>query len=130
MAASTTKKKPAKRMTQREKEERARIKRKLQAEGILPPNKSRLNRRKFAHDVCTEFEGMGSIQQNLYLRQAIGLMVSSDMQKVTEEQVGVLKLLKLAMEIERFERRINAEGRQSYTIKEFVEEVYAPVMDL
>ena len=39
-----------KRMTNKEKAERAAIKKKLQADGILPPDKPRLNRRKFIDD--------------------------------------------------------------------------------
>lgn len=44
-----------KRMTNKEKAERAAIKKKLQADGILPPDKPRLNRRKFIDDALGEF---------------------------------------------------------------------------
>ena len=40
-----------KRLTQREKAERAAIKKQLQADGVLPPDKPRLNRKKFAREV-------------------------------------------------------------------------------
>ena len=46
------------------------------------------------------------------------------------EQVGVLKLLKLAVETEKFMKALEAEGRDKYTIGEYHEKVYAPVMNL
>ena len=45
-----------KRMTNREKEERKRIKKNLQEKGIIPPDKPRLNRKKFAKEVCDEWK--------------------------------------------------------------------------
>lgn len=119
-----------KRMTQREKAERARIKKKLQEDGILPPDKPRLNRKKFAREVITEFEAMDVYTANFYLRRAIGCMVSKDMNKVTEEEVGVLKLLKLAVESERFAKALEAEGRSQYTIGEYAEKVVLPILKL
>lgn len=47
-----------KRLTQREKDRRAAIKKQLQEEGFLPPNKPRLNRKKFAREVWDEFNAM------------------------------------------------------------------------
>lgn len=130
MAANTAKKKPAKRMTQREKDERARVKKELQAQGIIPPNKPRLNRRKFAREVWAEFDAMEPFHKDVYLRRAVIAMVSPDMVKVSEEDVGVLKLLKLAVEMARFDAKITAEGREKYSIKEWVEEVYNPIKNL
>ena len=43
--------KKQKRMTQRQKDERAQVKKELQAKGVLPPDKPRLNRKKFAKAV-------------------------------------------------------------------------------
>lgn len=41
---------------------------------------------------------MDVFKADYYLRQAIGAMVGPDMHEVTPEQVGILKLLKLAVE--------------------------------
>ena len=123
----TTKKK---RLTQREKAERARIKKKLQEDGVLPPDKPRLNRKKFAREVLAEFGAMDAYSADLYLRQAIGCMVSPDMNRVTEEEVGVLKLLKIAVESERFAKALKAEGRIQYTIGEYIEKVVLPILKL
>ena len=47
-----------KRMTQREKDLRARTKKELQAQGVLPPDKPRLNRKKFAREAWSEFQAL------------------------------------------------------------------------
>lgn len=119
-----------KRLTQREKAERARIKKKLQEDGVLPPDKPRLNRKKFAREVLAQFGAMDAYSADLYLRQAIGCMVSPDMNRVTEEEVGVLKLLKIAVESERFAKALEAEGRIQYTMGEYIEKVVLPILKL
>lgn len=100
-----------KRLTQREKDRRAAIKKQLQEEGFLPPNKPRLNRKKFAREVWDEFNAMDTFTGDFYLRRAIVATVGPDMHEVTPEQVGVLKLLKLAVETEKFMKALEAEGR-------------------
>lgn len=45
-----------KRLTQREKAERAKAKKWAQENGLLPPDKPRLNRKKFARETWTEYE--------------------------------------------------------------------------
>ena len=119
-----------KRLTQREKTENARIKKEMQKEGILPPDKARLNRKKFAREVMAEFGAIDVFAADLYLRRAIGCMVSEDMTRVSEEQVGVLKLLKIAVETQKFMRALEAEGRKQYTIGEYVDKVVHPVRKL
>lgn len=115
-----------KRLTQCEKDRRAAIKKQLQEEGLLPPNKPRLNRKKFAREVWDEFNAMDTFTGDFYLRRAIAATVGPDMHEVTPEQVGVLKLLKLAVETEKFMKALEAEGRDKYTIGEYHEKVYAP----
>ena len=119
-----------KRLTQREKAERAEIKKRLQEEGLLPPDKPRLNRKKFAREVWEEFNELDVFKADYYLRQAIGAMVGPDMHEITSEQVGILKLLKLAVETEKFMRALEAEGRDKYTIGEYHDKVYSPIMKL
>ena len=50
--------------------------------------------------------------------------------EVTSEQVGILKLMKLAVETDRFMQQLKTEGREQYSIGEYVEKVYNPVMNL
>ena len=119
-----------KRLSQREKAERAHIKKQLQEKGILPPDKPRLNRKRFAAQVWAEFNELDVITANVCLRNAIGCMVSPEMDKVTAEEVGVLKLMKLAVETAHFMEALKAEGRDQYTLGEFAEKVCLPVMKL
>lgn len=119
-----------KRLTQREKAERAAIKKQLQADGVLPPDKPRLNRKKFAREVWDEFSEMDVYTADFYLRKAIMATVGPELHEVTSEQVGILKLMKLAVETNRFMRQLKTEGREQYSIGEYVEKVYNPVMNL
>jgi len=119
-----------KRLTQREKALNAKFKKQMQEEGILPPNKPKLNRKKFAKEVLAEFETLGVYKADYYLRRAIGCMVASDMPRVSEEQVGVLKLIKIAVETEKFMRALEEEGREQYTIGEYIDKVVSPVRNL
>ena len=119
-----------KRMTRREKDMRAQAKKELQAEGVLPPDKPRLNRKKFAKEVWAEYEAMEPIRREFFLLKAIGCMVGPDMLEVSPEEVGVLKLLKLAVEMDRFSQRLKAEGRDTYTLGELSEKVIMPILKL
>lgn len=125
-----TKPKKRKKMTAREKAERAEIKKELQEKGILPPDKPRLNRKKFAAEVWKEFnEECSNFEALLELRQCLGCMVSDNMLQVTEEEVGVLKLMKITVEVMRFKKRLKDEGRSSYTVGELLEVIY-PIIKL
>lgn len=119
-----------KKLTQREKALNARVKKELQEEGILPPDKPRLNRKKFAQETIAEFEHMDVLAADIYLRKAVYCMVSADMKRVSAEQVGVLKLLKIAVESEKFMKSLNEEGREKYTIGEYIDKVVSPVRNL
>lgn len=119
-----------KKMTQREKAERARIKKELQKEGLLPPDKPRLNRKKFAAEVWEDWLSFGTFKDWMYLSRAISYMVGPDMKEVTPEQVGVLKVMKMAMEMKRFEERLQEEGRMQYSLEEIYEAAVKPVIEL
>ena len=122
-----------KRLTQREKAGRAAAKKRLQAEGILPPDKPRLNRKKFARETWAAFEAFYQaepIRAELSLIKVIGFMVGPDMITVSPEEVGILKLLKLAVEYEAFLKKLEAEGRTTYNLGEFVDKVLIPIMKL
>lgn len=122
-----------KRLTQREKAERRAIKKKLQEDGLLPPDKPRLNRKKFARETWAEYEALYKtdvIRAEVMLVKAIDYMVGPDMKEVSSEEVGVLKLLKLAVEFDKFFKGLEAEGRSTYNLKELVDEVVLPIYKL
>ena len=122
-----------KRLTQREKAERAAIKKKLREDGLLPPIKPRLNRKKFARETWAAFDAFYKaepIRAELSLLKAIGFMVGPDMKEVSPEEVGVLKLLKLAVEYDAFLKKLEEEGREKYTYGELIDEVILPITNL
>lgn len=121
-----------KRLSQREKDENARIKKELQAKGILPPDKPRLKRRKFAADVLKEwddFKSKYSTECDIYLCMAATCMVRGT-DKITSEQIGILKSMKIAIETKKFKDELIAEGRTEYTIREYMERVVLPIIKL
>lgn len=122
-----------KRLTQRERAERAAIKKQLQADGVLPPDKPRLNRKKFARETWEAYEAFytaSPIRAEVALIKAIGFMVGPDMKTVSPEEVGVFKLLKLAVEYEAFLKKLGAEGRTKYNYGELIDEVILPITNL
>lgn len=119
-----------KKMTVREKAQRAETKKRLQEEGIIPPDKPKLNRKKFAKEVLAEWESLDGHESIFYLIKGIGCMVGPNMQEVTSEQIGVLKVLKIAVETKKFTEALNAEGRTQYTIGEYVDKVVLPIRRL
>lgn len=122
-----------KRMTQREKALRAQVKKRLQEKGVLPPNKPRLNRKKFAEEAWGEWVsllGEDYIRAEAALLHAIGFLVGPELLAVTPEQVGILKLLKVAAAYDRFRKKLETEGRTEYTLEELADEVVLPVWRL
>lgn len=122
-----------KRLTQREKSERAKAKKWAQENGFLPPDKPRLNRKKFARETWAEFWALrraGPVHVDILLTEAIGFMAGPDMKEVSSEQVGVLKLLKMVVEYDAFLKKLETEGRETYTYGELIDEVILPIINL
>mgnify|MGYP000935687995 CR=1 FL=1 len=119
-----------KRLTQREKTSRKQIKKELQEQGLLPPDKPRLNRKKFAKEVLAEFEEMSVCESTLYIHQAIACMAPTDMHTVTAEQVGILKMLKIAIESRKYMESLSAEEKTNYPIEDYWTKVVLPVKNL
>lgn len=118
-----------KRLTQREKAENAAIKKMLQGDGVIPPDKLPLNRRKFAREVIAEYEALGG-DALLYLHRAISCMVGPEMSHYSAEEVGVLKVLKIAVETKKFMEALEAEGRSQYKVGEYIDKVVFPIRKL
>lgn len=127
-------KKKYKRMTQKEKKLRQEARDELRAKGILPPVKPRLNRKKFAKEVIDEFKYFDSFDGIVYISQAISYMIpgekSIDIFGITPEQVGVLKMMKIACEIKKFEDEKRRIGESHYKFKEIYENVIEPILKL
>ena len=122
-----------KRLTQREKAERAAAKKRLQARGVLPPDKPRLNRKKFAQETWAEWTALlaeNRLRAAMALCRAVSFTTAPELLEVTPEQVGILKAIKIAVEYEKFLRKLEAEGRSDYTVGELADEVILPVWNL
>ena len=122
-----------KRLTQREKAERAATKKRLQARGVLPPNKPRLNRKKFAQETWAEWTALlaeNRLGAAMALCRAVSFTTDSELLEVTPEQVGILKAMKIAVEYEKFLQKLETEGRSDYSIGELADEVILPVWKL
>ena len=122
-----------KRLTQRERAERAAAKKRLQARGVLPPDKPRLNRKKFARETWAEWEEFlksDPIRAEVSLLRAVEFIAGPELPAVMPEQVGVYKALKLAVEYEKFLQKLEAEDRSDYSIGELADEVILPVWKL
>lgn len=95
-----------KRLTVREKAEKKRLKKELQKQGVIPLDKKRLNRKRFAKETKMEFSqeiSMADLNDVLCLWRAISWMTAGHEQfPITSEQVGVWKVLKMAVELKRF----------------------------
>ena len=112
-----------KRLTSREKRSNARIKKELQAEGVLPPDKPKLNRKKFIEEAMNEWNSRDKdvFVWELYLAEAFGLMlghVEKRSLRTSLEAVGAAKVLKLALRLREFSKKLQGEGRDKYTAGE------------
>lgn len=109
-----------KRQSNKEKKRNAELKRELQKEGFLPPDKPRLNRQKFIDEVEAEWNGRDRecLIWDVYLMQAMSYMVGH-MEKglrLSREAVGAAKVLKIAMMLREFAEDLKAKGENQYKL--------------
>lgn len=108
-------------MTNREKRERAATKKLLQAEGILPPDKPRLNRKRFIEEAEAEWNGrdLECLIWDLYIMRALFYVMGHGRTRgISPEAVGAAKVLKVAMRLRRFELELKENGRDKYSYAE------------
>lgn len=110
-----------KRMTNREKQERAAMKKRLQAEGLIPPDKPRLNRKRFIEEAEAEWNGrdLECLIWDLYIMRALFYVMGHGRARgISPEAVGAAKVLKVAMRLRRFELELKENGRDKYSYME------------
>ncbi len=114
-----------KRLTEREKKRNAQIKKELQKQGIIPPDKPRINRKKFVDGAMEEWNGRPQCcMWDYYLVQAFGFILAKTegrSLRVSKEAVGAAKVLKLAIRLYQFSRKLEGEGRTEYRVSERME---------
>lgn len=110
-----------KRLTVREKQERAAFKKRMQDKGVLPPDKPKLNRKKFIEEAKDEWynreEGCAIWDQ--YLMEALFFMLGHFDKKdlrLSREAVGAAKVLKLAIRLRKFSKELQAKGVHEYKL--------------
>lgn len=124
-------KKKYKKLTNAEKKFNKEIKAELIEQGILPPRKKPLNRRKFAQEINKELDHKDCSVYDL--AYAIGFMIPTGefKTKITDEQVGVLKVCKMAIEYRKYVDKRNEEDEApQITVGEIYDNVIKPIRDL
>lgn len=121
-----------KKLTNAEKKMNKEITAKLRDEGIIPPAKPKLNRKKFAIEVNKEWDENIGYGDLLYLTEAIAWMNpgATPSLSISAEQIGVLKVLKLAIEIKKYKEEKTSKGETKYTLKEYYDNVISPILKL
>ena len=98
----------SKRLTNKEKALKAKVKKELQEQGLLPPDKPRLNRRKFAKEI-----NLMNPMDVFWFHNALTLVTAgTDVLPITSEQVGVFKLMKITAEIKKFHEETKKIGKE------------------
>lgn len=116
--------KKRKKLTNKEKAFNHRIKKEMQKEGLLPPDKPKLNGKKYVEEAIQEWnQKEEEVFWEYYLYKAISIMLGKVDKngRVSKEAVGAAKVLKLALRLKEFSDRLKEEGRSEYTIKEEIE---------
>lgn len=109
-----------KRLTNREKKLNAETKKRLQEQGILPPDKPKLNRKKFIEDAQCEWNNRDKecFVWDVYLMQAMSYMLGHVEKggRISPEAVGAAKVLKLAIRLREFSEELKAKGEHEYKL--------------
>lgn len=110
-----------KRLTNKERLARADFKKRMQEQGILPPDKPKLNRKKFIEEARTEWNGRSNdcyIWEH-YLMEAVSYILCQRegmSSRASLEAVGAAKVLKLAMRLREFSEELKAKGEHEYKL--------------
>lgn len=120
-----------KKLTNREKKLNKEIKDEMRAKGFLSPVKARLNRKKFLLETKKEYdENIVTFSDLHYLLEAVSWMTPSEIKrKITEEDVGVIKVMKIAVEIKKFKEQKKENGDETYTFGDLFE-VINPIKEM
>ena len=110
-------------MTNKERKDRAKEKKRLQAEGMLPQDKKKLNRKKFIEEAKKEWNerSMNCYIWEHYLVEAISYMVCKTegiSSRSSLEAVGAAKVLKLAIRLHEFSEKLREKGEERYKLEE------------
>lgn len=90
-------------MTKQERARRAKIKKELQRDGLIPPEKKRMNRKKFCAEAKQALnDELSDYGDGFFLAVGLGIMTNVNMRlRMTEENVGAAKAILIAREYKR-----------------------------
>lgn len=126
-----------KRMTQREKNERKKIRAELRAEGIMPAVKKRLNRESFQEEALKEFDefskasGIGSLpakNRNMHIA-LLSVAHNQTQRNISPEQIGACKVMKIAAALDKYETKLR-QSEDAFDYDKMIEEVVMPILKL
>lgn len=127
------KQKKYKKLTRAEKALNKEIKQEMISKGILPPPKPKLNRKKFAKETIGDYrENLNTWDDVRFLYEAISWMLPSTegRTQVNLEEVGVLKVLKIALAIKEFHRQKRENGETQYKPYDLYKDIIVPIKNL
>jgi hypothetical protein len=114
-------------MTNAEKKAAAEFRKEMKEKGILPPDKPRLNRKKFIEETERAWkERPNSFVWDHYIVRAVHLIMTQTEKRSTRpslEAVGAAKVLATALRLQEFNEKLKKEGRSQYTVGELYEYV-------
>ena len=120
-------------MTEKEKQQRKKTRDDLRKQGVIPPRKQRLNRKEYAKMILERYKKVEFSDPEFYiaLLDAIVYMVpeAAVILSVSTEQVGILKLLQVAMDIKEYKQQAEKAGRKP-THLELWDKLVKPVWNL
>ena len=124
------KKKKYKKLTKAEKERNKRVKEILIDDGIIPPVKKKLNRKKFVKETKEEFNNyIKNFNDMDYIIEGLSWMTSG-VYKITPEQIGAVKVLKMSIEIKKYQEELKEKGEKSYNVDDMYKKVIKPILEL
>lgn len=115
-----------KKMTQREKAERAAAKKRLQADGILPPDKPRLKYKKFCAEARALWHDTEACPDLIYVSMALTIVLGDI--RPNAQTVGAAKVVLIAREYQRFEAEKRDAGESHYKISELFDRI-KPILE-
>lgn len=113
-------------MTNKERKERQKIRKELIEEGILPPPKKRINRKKYAEEMMDWWRS-GDANGWDIIPVFSNFLPNLERGSITDEEMTALRILHMAKAQKEFHARVKAEGRSKYKMSEWYEEVYRKV---
>lgn len=119
-----------KRLSNREKKQRAEIKKAMQEKGMLPPDKPKLNRKRFIEEAEEEWNNrdLACYGWSGYVMTAISYMLGHREKNysLSREAVAAAKILKIAVRLRKFSEELRSEGKHQYSLwdqYEFIKDI-------